>query len=69
MFLSAEALSTRFLGAHKLRGIVVLAEELRASAGLRICGRALLGAAAGGGCAAEHRGHEVGRTGLSIHHE
>jgi hypothetical protein len=68
MFLSAEALSARFLGAHKLRGIVVLAEELRSGAGLRIGGGALLGTA-GGGCGGEHGSHEVGRNGLSIHHE
>jgi len=72
MFLSAEALAARFLRAHKLRGIVVFAEELCPRAGGRRRGIALLDELLGtacGGPAAEDRRHEARRNGLSIHHE
>jgi hypothetical protein len=73
MFLSAEAPSASFLCADKLWGIVVFAEQLRlgawssgGSAWLRCWGlrnSACVRTAAGDGR------HEVGRNGMSIHHE
>jgi len=70
MLLSAEALAAGLLGADKLRGIVVFAEQLHLGAG-RWRGSAWLcrRCSAWGRPAAEYGRHEVRWNGLSIHHE